>query len=36
VISNLQLIGVPKSGPIALQNHGNPLDFRNILIKELK
>jgi hypothetical protein len=36
VISNLQLIGVPKSGPIALQNHGNPLEFRNILIEELK
>jgi hypothetical protein len=36
VISNLQLVGVPKSGPIALQNHGNPLEFRNILIKELK
>ena len=36
VISNLQLIGVPKTGPIALQNHGNPLQFRKILIKELK
>jgi len=36
VISNLQLIGVPKSGPIALQNHGNPLQFRKILIKQLK
>jgi len=36
VIANLQLIGVPKTGPIALQNHGNPLEFRNILIKELK
>jgi hypothetical protein len=36
VIANLQLVGVPKTGPIALQNHGNPLQFRNILIKELK
>lgn len=36
VISNAQLPGVPADGPIALQNHGNPLDFRNILIKELK
>jgi hypothetical protein len=36
VITNLQLIGVPKTGPLALQNHGNPLEFRKILIKELK
>ena len=36
VISNAQLPGVPDSGPIALQHHGNPVEFRNIAIKELK
>jgi len=36
VISDAQLPGVPKSGPIALQHHGNPIEFRNIAIKELK
>jgi hypothetical protein len=35
VISNAQLPGVKPSGPIALQHHGNPIEFRNILIKEL-
>jgi hypothetical protein len=36
VISNAQLPGAPPKGPIALQHHGTPLEFRNILIKELK
>lgn len=36
VVSNAQLPGVPAKGPIGLQNHGAPLQFRNILIKELK
>ncbi|MBM4041740.1 MAG: DUF1080 domain-containing protein [Planctomycetes bacterium] len=36
VIDNLQMVGCPPEGPIALQNHGNPLDFKNICIKELK
>jgi len=36
VIDNLQMIGCPTEGPIALQNHGNPLEFKNIYIKELK
>jgi hypothetical protein len=35
VISQAQLPGVKPSGPIALQHHGNPIEFRNILIKEL-
>lgn len=34
VISNAQLPGVPKEGPIALQHHGSALEFRNIMIKE--
>ncbi len=36
VIDNLQMVGCPAEGPIALQNHGNPLEFKNIYIKELK
>lgn len=36
VIDNLQMVGCPADGPIALQNHGQPLDFKNIYIKELK
>ena len=35
VISTAQLPGVKASGPIALQHHGNPIEFRNILIQEL-
>ena len=35
VISGAKLPGVKPSGPIALQHHGNPIEFRNILIKEL-
>jgi hypothetical protein len=27
---------VPAKGPIELQHHGNPLDFKNIYIKEIK
>lgn len=36
VIENAQLPGVPESGPIGLQQHGNPVQFGNIYIKELK
>jgi hypothetical protein len=36
VISNAELPGIPKSGPIALQHHGTRVDFCNIFIKELK
>ena len=35
VIDNLQMLKCPAEGPIALQHHGQPLDFRNIYIKEL-
>jgi len=36
VISDAELPGLPKSGPIGLQHHGMPIEFRNIFIKELK
>jgi len=35
VISQAALPGVPKTGSIALQRHGDPIEFRNILIKSL-
>jgi hypothetical protein len=35
VIDNAQLPGVPARGPIALQHHGDPIEFANIYIKEL-
>lgn len=35
VLDNAQLPDVPESGPIALQHHGDPIHFRNILLKEL-
>ncbi|HLF95498.1 MAG TPA: DUF1080 domain-containing protein [Planctomycetota bacterium] len=35
VIVNAQLPGVPARGPIALQNHGDPIQFANLYIKEL-
>lgn len=35
VIDGAQLPGVPPRGPIALQGHGNSLQFANIYIKEL-
>ncbi len=35
VITNAQLPGMPASGPIALQHHGNPIQFKNVYIKEL-
>lgn len=35
VINNAQLPGVPPEGPIALQHHGDAVEFANIFIKEL-
>jgi hypothetical protein len=36
VIEDAQLPGVPKTGPIALQHHGDPIEFGNLFIRELK
>ena len=36
VIDNARLPEVPPEGEIALQRHGNPIEFKNIYIKELK
>jgi hypothetical protein len=35
VIDNAQLPGIPARGPIGLQDHGDPLEFANLYIKEL-
>ncbi len=35
VLENARLPGVPARGPIALQHHGDPIQFANILIREL-
>ncbi len=35
VIENAQLPGVAKEGPIALQHHGDPIQFANVFIREL-
>jgi hypothetical protein len=36
VIENARLPGVPPRGPIALQHHGDPIQFANIFVKELE
>lgn len=36
VIDNAHLPGAPKTGPIALQHHGDPVQFRNVFIRDLK
>jgi len=36
VINSARLPGVPSEGEVALQRHGNPIDFKNIYVKELK
>ena len=35
VMEKAQLPGIPPSGPIALQHHGDPIQFKNIYIEEL-
>jgi len=35
VIDRAKLPDVPPKGPLALQNHGDPIEFRNLYIKEL-
>lgn len=35
VIRNARLPGIPEKGSIALQHHGDPIEFANIYIKEL-
>jgi hypothetical protein len=35
VIENARLPGVPARGPIALQHHGDPIEFANLFIREL-
>ena len=36
VIDNAQLPDVPKRGKIALQHHGDPIQFANIFVRELE
>jgi hypothetical protein len=36
VIENAQLPGVPERGPLALQHHGDPIEFANVFVRELK
>ena len=35
VIRDVQLPKVPAEGEIALQRHGNPVEFRKVFLKEL-
>ena len=35
VIEDAQLPGIPARGPLALQHHGDPIEFANIFVKEL-
>lgn len=36
VISDAQLPGVAARGPVALQSHGDPVQFRNVRLRELR
>lgn len=35
VVDSAQLPGIPASGPIGLQHHGDPIQFANLYVKEL-
>jgi hypothetical protein len=35
VIENARLPGVPQRGKIALQHHGNPIQFANLYVREI-
>jgi hypothetical protein len=36
VIENARLPGVPAKGPIALQHHGDPIQFANLYVREIR
>ncbi len=36
VIDNARLPGVPARGPVALQHHGDPIQFANLFVRELE
>jgi hypothetical protein len=36
VFTQQQLKGIPESGPIALQKHGDPLEWKNIYVRKLE
>jgi hypothetical protein len=36
VIDNAQLPGIPPRGPLALQHHGDPVQFRSLYVRELE
>ena len=36
VIDGARLPGVPEAGPIALQHHGDPVEFRNLFVRRLE
>jgi hypothetical protein len=36
VLEEAQLPGVPAKGPLALQHHGDAVEFANLFIRELK